>query len=816
MKKIFRYSAYILAAAAGLSLQSCDLGLAADIPLVELGAPTKDYVIDADASSVEIDVYSNGPFHVEFTEGDNEWITLSDMKGDGDCKLTAECSFNEEFKRKAGIVLCSDLDERRDTVYVKQKGLIEAVLSLANTSVIVPGAGGLHEQPVTTNVPYEYMDVNIEYSDEENAGWISATSVEADPLGGESGTMCITTDPNTDEEALRTAAVTFSFTDGWGDRVAVQINLIQKNAKETLGNAISFTELKGRYADKTIKDYVLLEGIVVSNTESGNAGDNEQLTTSTIDYKVCEKTVYLESLDGQDGVMIITPTPEDNVFKQFDKVQILLNGATLKMKEQPERYELSGVVKSMVMSQIVGSKADVPVKEKSISELTDRDIYTYVKLTDVEFPIRKGAISPVNEGYSTGTGAHRITKYPLLVRGRDGKSMYMYTNTVCKYRNDGTMLPYGSGKISGVIVHERFPRFDWRQGADPADMDDDVTLGNIGDYQIRHQCKDDIWAEMNKSVEDSFSALLCEYRFWNPDSDEKVQRPTYGENGWLDHTYCEKYTGSASKQYLQATYKQHMWGGGTYDYLGPMGNNKNYMFGDNWGNHNGVGIVLDMTKEHYNTKMDDVVSHNPDGSVEWAGPNAKSTDVVNNSARGAGGINNQSTSMCGKSNAYGGCFLSFANHFWWDYETNRFYSWLINFSTKGISTDHLSMQIYVMNTQQTWYSPRFWTAEWSYTDSQAPEDDDQWHTIGNYTIPDVSVWANTLYSSIVAFKGINFDLPLEILDKENVYIRLHPVSDVCSDGADYANAILSGSPKAGTNNEDHASNLSYFAIRYNK
>ena len=126
------------------------------------------------------------------------------------------------------------------------------------------------------------------------------------------------------------------------------------------------------------------------------------------------------------------------------------------------------------------------------------------------------------------------------------------------------------------------------------------------------------------------------------------------------------------------------------------------------------------------------------------------------------------------------------------------------------------MQISVMNTQQSFFSPRFWCAEWSLTDSQAAKDDSQWNLIGEYTIPDVSVWANTLYSSCVAYKSIDFELPQEILGHENVYIRLRPTSDLCSDGSDYANARLNQSASGAALAAEHASRLEYFAIRYNK
>ena len=717
------------------------------------------------------------------------------------------------------------MDSRRDTLYIKQKALIDARIAFANSSIIVPGAGGENKSVIETNVPFSDITVETEYSDPENTDWIQ--EIEIVDAESEERELVITLDANPAEEVPRSAAVSLSFTDGWDETVSVEFNLLQRTAKETLGRNITFEEFRQNYAlNKKIEDYVIIEGIVVSNPDNRNAGENTQLTTSTIDYTVSERTLYLESKDGRYGISILTNEVEDNIFDQYDHVQLLIQGATGNLVENPDRYELEGVTKSMAISRTAGSASDVPVKEKHMNELTDDDIYTYVTLKEIEFPVRKGSITPVNEGYAIGTNAHRISKYPLLVRDINGDAMYMMTNTNCAYRSDGTRLPYGSGDISGVIVHERFSRFEWRNGADPAEMTDDPTLGYIGRYQIRHQNKEDIWGKMQNSVEDSFSALLTEYRYWNPDTENEVQKPTYGTNGWLTHTYQEKYSGSASKEYLQATYKQHMVGGGTYEYLGPVGNSANNLFGANYGNKNGIGIVIDPSKESWNPKMDAFISRNPDGTIEWCGPYASDQYAASGSGGWPGNdaiptssqqINyNGSTSMRGKANVSGNCYTAFSNHYWWDDDTGRFYAWLINFSTEGISTSHISMQISVMNTQQTFYSPRYWCAEWALTDSQAPEDDSQWNLIGEYTVPDVSVWSNTLYSSIVAYKYIDFELPQEILGHPDVYIRLRPTSDLCSDGSDYANARLNGSAAGAALASQHASSLEYFAIRYNK
>ena len=776
-------------------------------------------------NSFDIDIYTNGAYHIERIN-ESDWLSLAcGETTDGKATITAECEFNEDFKRKAGIVLCSDVDSRRDTLYIKQKALIDARIAFANSSIIVPGAGGENKSVIETNVPFSDITVETEYSDPENTDWIQ--EIEIVDAESEERELVITLDANPAEEVPRSAAVSLSFTDGWDETVSVEFNLLQRTAKETLGRNITFEEFRQNYAlNKKIEDYVIIEGIVVSNPDNRNAGENTQLTTSTIDYTVSERTLYLESKDGRYGIAILTNEVEDNIFDQYDHVQLLIQGATGNLVENPDRYELEGVTKSMVISRTAGSASDVPVKEKHMNELTDDDIYTYVTLKEVEFPVRKGSITPVNEGYAIGTNAHRISKYPLLVRDINGDAMYMMTNTNCAYRSDGTRLPYGSGDISGVIVHERFSRFEWRNGADPAEMTDDPTLGYIGRYQIRHQNKEDIWGKMQNSVEDSFSALLTEYRYWNPDTENEVQKPTYGTNGWLTHTYQEKYSGSASKEYLQATYKQHMVGGGTYEYLGPVGNSANNLFGANYGNKNGIGIVIDPSKESWNPKMDAFISRNPDGTIEWCGPYASDQYAASGSGGWPGNdaiptssqqINyNGSTSMRGKANVSGNCYTAFSNHYWWDDDTGRFYAWLINFSTEGISTSHISMQISVMNTQQTFYSPRYWCAEWALTDSQAPEDDSQWNLIGEYTVPDVSVWSNTLYSSIVAYKYIDFELPQEILGHPDVYIRLRPTSDLCSDGSDYANARLNGSAAGAALASQHASSLEYFAIRYNK
>ena len=788
-----------------LTALSCSLDETADVKLVELGTPLEDNVciVEAEGGEYELEIYSNGSYHIEMLD-QSSWLTLSAMKGNGDGTLTLTSTGNDEFKRMTSFALCSDVDERRDTVYVKQKGKIEANLSMGNTSMVVPGAGGESKASLSTNIPFEYFKVNVDYNDPENVGWLDPEKVSM-AGDGQDRTLSIWTDPNPDDVSVRTASLNLSFVDGWGDKVALELIVMQKNSNEGLGVLKSFAEIRSTYPNggEVTEDYIL-EGIVVSNTEGGNAGENEQISASAIDYTVSQRTVYVQSLDGKYGFSLLTETEEDNIFKQFNKVRVLLKGTEIYLFDNPAKYyQIKGVKKSMVASNVKAAESEIVVKQKHFNELTDDDIFTYVTLKDVEFPVRKGSICPINEGYSIAGKSDRIAKFPLLVRDINGDSFYMYTNTVCTYRNDGTRVPQGSGNISGVIVHERFSRFEWKNGMDLLDMETDPELGNIGRYQIRHQTKSDIYDQMQMDFKDSFSELLVEYRYWNPDIENGVQRPTYGDNGWFTHTYQKKYTGTEAKEYTEEVYKQHMSAEVCFSYLGPIGL-AGTMFGANTGNVNGLGIVLDSDKDRYNPEMSEWVGEF-NGTRQWLAPETSMADAeipmrVANAGSGAG------KGWCSSD-----CYCAFRSLKWWDFDQDRGYAWMLNFSTKGISSK-LSMQISVLNSSQRFHSPRYWKAEWSEVDSMDPSKDAQWHPIGEYTVPDISQWTGTLFSSVVGYKAINMDLPAELLGKDNVYIRLMPVSDLCSSGGDYTDTFI-------TDDEDgdkHASSIDYIAIRYNK
>jgi len=775
---------------------------AAKIPLVELGAKQGEYLMPAEGGSATISVLANGDYTLSVLEG-CDWISLERNTGYGDDTVRFSVSRNDGFKRRSGVVIKSVVNSKRDTLSVMQEAFVDAILDVKSASLLSSGKGGEQVFPINTNISQEEMKIEYSYITSSSSGWIENLTIDTD---GENSVMNIRTKPNSLDEP-RIARVAISFTNGWNETITQEFNLIQKNRDEEFGRVVLFKDLATEYSDgDVISEYIVIDGIVVSNKESGNAGENEQITATTIDYSGSQKTIYLESPDGEYGLQIESLTADDNIFDQFDKVSLLLKGATFRKFDSPTRYGLSGFTKNMVMALSAGTINDIPLKERHISDLTDDDIYTYVTLLDVEIPVRKGPLAPVNEGFSIGTNAHRISKYPRLIRDINGDVSYLMTNTVCRYRNDGTVLPYGSGKLSGVLVHERFTRFEFKNGAKIYDVDSDPDLGFISKYQLRHQNKSDIWGQMQMSVENSFSALLTEYRFVNPDSEAATTHralPTYGTNGHLTHTYQFDYTLDSLKHriYQNDMPINFVW---TFSYLGPIGNNESNYFGYNAGNEHGIGVILDPEKEHWPEwpSWQNLISIAPDGTKEWCGPYATSEDARNiNLFNGS--------SQPGKGICPWGTRTGFSNQYWIDKDSGRPYGWLIDFSTKGVSTNHISLQFTALNYER--YTPRYWKIEWSEQDGQTVECDPLWHKIAEYTVPDRTEWSVATVASLCAFKQYDFELPLEILGKERVFIRLVPCSDLVSSGADYADCSFGADGKV-----EHESAINYLAIRYNK
>lgn len=720
----------------------------------ELGTDKDEYYIPAEGGTVQMKVYTNMPGSLHLA-GDAGWAGLSATEFTQDATIEISATENKETKRKVSIIV--ETQARKDTVDVLQYGAYDEIFTLGSTSVVAyNGNGGKTKVHVDSNIDPSRISFRPVYLDSEASAWISKVEVEEDSL-------VITAIDNPDEKKTRKAAIDIRYTDGWNELVVENLMVTQANSHNRIGNQLTFAELRAMAADEPviINDDYTLEGYVVSDKVSGNAGDNIQSTPTTTDSTVCHRTAYLESLDGKYGIMLEFVTMDDNILENNSHAVVNLDGAVLHREgtadlsdNEPLRYYVTGLVSSKVVSCLMVSPGQIPVKEKRMSELTDDDIYTRVTIKDSEYPIRKGSLTPVNEGYAYLFGSQRFTKFPTLIRDIEGSSMYMFTNTTCTWRRDGTRMGYGRGSVTGVLVHEKYRRFIDKDAAD------EDLCGNIGKYQLRPMSRADF--RFAESFADSFSEMICEWRYLTQgNAEDNSWNATYGQ-GRMDQSY----PGSVKEEYNTHAYPVY-----SYSYLGPI------IKGD-VRNRTAFGIILE-----------DGTDYGKDWEFATTGDGSKFLLVANNTIA-----------------------LSWMASNWWNTSRKAPEYWLVQFSTKGISTDHLSMQLSTLNTSQEGKSPIKWKAQWAESNVSSTV----WKDIASYSVPDVVLWSATQPWQSPGYKPMNFELPLEMLDKEVVYIRLIPDGQKNNGSTpqgyldtDYANGTAGSSSKA-------CNAIEYFAIRYNK
>lgn len=122
--------------------------------------------------------------------------------------------------------------------------------------------------------------------------------------------------------------------------------------------------------------------------------------------------------------------------------------------------------------------------------------------------------------------------------------------------------------------------------------------------------------------------------------------------------------------------------------------------------------------------------------------------------------------------------------------------WKAELSTKGLTGSAPSIQLAVLNRHIG--APRYWKVEWSV-------DNSQWNQAGSYTVPDVTQWDNTCYWQLCGYKHVNCELPVDVLGKEKLYIRLIPANDKAGQTSTY---------DGGTKANGKWNSVAYFAVRY--
>lgn len=749
MKKLI----YFIFAAALFSACSEKEGL---VEALEIGVKDKNPVVGCEAGKYFLKVLSDGEFTARLDS--ENWISFEStparsISASGDVEIPLVYEINHGIMRQTTLTLVRG--RRSVEVVLSQNGVLSSDISFPNHSVTIDATGGRGAAKVLSVYKDEELEIELAY--ENVSGWISNISKVNNFIGFdviENG-----------GESNRSAIITVSSKKDPSIRDAVQIVQLGSSVEVEEVSFQTVRDLLSKNDTIRIDRSYLIEGYVSGTDIEGNGGENLNYSSSIQDLTFSSRTAYVQNEDGSLGFRVIFDTPEDNITTRYDKIKILLSGTLLKrmggVVNDPLRYDILSVRRSNILALEEGTSYNIPEKVKTISQLTPNDVYTYVTLTDCQIPVRKGPFVPIDIRHT-----HVIHSYPMVVLDKEGCNTHIMTNLSASWQRDGKGLPQGSGNISGVIVHETCDNFEWDTDAanrkiQEGVMPDYITgIGNIGSFQIRPFTKEEI--ALSENFEDGFTEMIMEVRYYNKSNEQIVKNvggntlystypavpdPLHSTDvkGWLQA--ADPFGNSAAV----ASFRD-------WTHIGPMSN------GEITEPANGNGVV-----DFYGVKS------------EWEPYSTVST-----------------TALIMKSSAW------YASNNWW---TNGSFgkSWMASFSTIGLTDANFpfSVQLGVYNgLGQTVGAPRYWTVEYS-TDSE------NWQYAGEYTVPDFPILSNRKAWQCPGPKYVSITLPedYELLDKTQVFVRMHPSSSSAGEPGSYdGGTIVSG----------RESCLNYFAIRYNR
>ena len=725
---------------------------------VEIGTEFSTYEVSYGQGELVVKVWSNGEYTAELG-ADVNWASLRGadgagrLKGYGDGEITIDLEKNRGLSRRAELTIVRS--RSRVSVDILQGSMLNEGLEFVDANISVGYAGGETVSKMLTPVDADAVGMNVVYVSAEQSDWISGIKIV--------NNFVIFDVERNWSDAMRYATVVLSTTDALGREVTGSLYVSQQ-AEGMIFEPISFREmfaLLGSRNEMIIDGNYTLTGYVVNDNTYGNGGEIFTVSRTFLDKEAADYTIYLESEDGSCGVRILCKDAESNTARRYDKAVICLNGLTLSRSgggNDPLRYSLSGAERGNILSTEASSADMLPVKVKSIRELTDDDVYTYVTLTDCEIPVRKGPLSPISYAYS---GFMYV--YPMLLRDRNGDAIYMMTNTWCTYARNGERMPQGSGTVSGVVVHETCDRFEW----DPSAPTDERTfaVGNIGRYQIRHISRSDI--DIAERFEDGFSDLICEFRYFNRNYDGLVRNVDDNGTIWSTYPAVADPVGNVNGTLVH-------WPSGTpvtakYEWtsLGPVtdeGTFPNLAAGNGVTDYYGTPTTFGLANESFAYNNGCIYYASADAGPAWQ------------AAR-------------------------------WYRGTNDYCAWVSNFSTadRDAAQAPMSVQFGAVNSYGTFGAPRYWKAQYSV-------DGGEWIDLGEYTVPDFPPLSGVKqYFHCPAYKYVNFTFPADadVWGKNSVSVRLMPSRNAAADtsGTGYA---------SGTIVNNVGSGLCYFAVRCNK
>ena len=408
-------------------------------------------------------------------ESSVEWIGSLELKG-GQLSFTVAENTTGEARKGTLTVSYTDIDESvyRAVAEITQ-GAEPGHLALNETVMAIEAFAGTKTAPwdcvLGTFMPELVSGVTYEGSQKD---WISNVTTTTEALSFD------VTDNETKE--ARTAVIKVELA---SKGIAVELKVTQGVKTKQY----SFEELRAVLpsAGEQAFEGDFFEGVIVADAGQKNMETNPMTSATSYDDNESAITNYVQSLDGKYGMRLKFATAADNTLKKGDKVKISLAGATLVREDNPVRYTLKGVSANTVT---VEENVQLTARQKTISELTDEDVYTLVTLPDVEVPFCYGSWVNVRKEW---IDAKRINFDNRILRDVNGNKIRMIVNTDTEWYLTDAGVPKGSGPVSGVIVNTTSEYY----GSDI-----------LGKYQIRPMKLSDIEIKDN-----GFSEILVAWDY---------------------------------------------------------------------------------------------------------------------------------------------------------------------------------------------------------------------------------------------------------------------------------------------------------------
>lgn len=736
-----------------------------------IGCKEKEAVVSSNPGEYSLNIYADGDFEAILDEHDT-WLRFSSAKdsrifrGSGDMSLSLQYDINRSIPRTATIVL-----KRGTNVFkfaLTQEGILEGGLTIEQKNVLVASDGGNIGAKVITKMKPEEFTFSVNYKEENQVGWISEVSLK-------NNFICFNITANLSEE-IRHAVIVAEYEGGKG---YVQVAQFYDGCQT---EALTIPQLKALLTEEgeyLIESHLVVEGLVINDNQENNGAENRMVSLDAQDLTQADKTLYIQNEDASEGMKLIFLESCAELVSRFDKINVDMYGLTLKREDNPVRYSISKVP---LTSLIATMASDQPVmKERTLGQLTDSDLYTLVTIPDVEIPVRKGSYAPLDIRYM---GA--MVSYPMVIRDKEGTTSHMMVNLNCPWSRNGEELPEGSGPLTGIVVHEVADCFEWDSAREKEMIESEEVLldyitglGAPGKYQIRPLRKTDVGIADEASS--AFSTLMYEWAYCD--------------------TLGVKLINNYSEQTLYPTYSSELQTASTLEDLKSTGA-KFYCMGAD-GNEQPFRLCNDFTHlgpYTFGGRIERPSNGNgiydyQGRTAHWAPYSSTETIGVLYSYYSSTGENRWAAEDNNGSGSNGAAWCVTG----WSMEQY----WCAEFPTSGLTAANspLNLTFGTMNHINSYGAPRYWNVECS-TDGQL------WTKVHEYTVPDFAGSANKKIYKLPGTKFITVNLPDSMLGQDKVYVRLVPSSLKVGTASSY-----DGGSKI-TDSRYNA--INYFAIRYNK